>query len=265
MLDAFFLDTPKAGQRFCLLHGDAAAARAGVLYVHPFAEEMNKSRRMAALQARVLAAAGLAVLQIDLHGCGDSSGDFADASWQSWCEDLDTARAWWRQRSNKPLMLWGLRAGCLLVSQAAQRWAEGSSQLWWQPPPQGKTLVQQWLRIRQTAEMVAGQKTNTEALRALLAADGALDVAGYRCAQALLEPMGQAELAAPVGPALWLEVSRNEQLSLLPASSKLLQSWQSAPVQSGVVHGPAFWQATEIEEAPDLIARSTAGLLAMVH
>jgi len=33
---------------------------------------MNKSRRMAALQARVFAAMGFGVLQIDLFGCGDS-------------------------------------------------------------------------------------------------------------------------------------------------------------------------------------------------
>ena len=43
--------------------------------VKAWAEEMNKARRMAALQARLLAENGYAVLQIDLHGCGDSSGD----------------------------------------------------------------------------------------------------------------------------------------------------------------------------------------------
>ena len=49
------------------------------MYAHPFCEEMNKARRMAALQSRRLAALGYSVLQIDLFGCGDSSGDFADA------------------------------------------------------------------------------------------------------------------------------------------------------------------------------------------
>jgi alpha/beta superfamily hydrolase len=40
---------------------------------------MNKARRMAALQARALAALGYGVLLLDLHGCGDSSGDFGDS------------------------------------------------------------------------------------------------------------------------------------------------------------------------------------------
>ena len=55
---------------------------------------MNKARRMAALQSRALAAAGFAVLQIDLFGCGDSSGDFADASWAAWQQDVALAVQW---------------------------------------------------------------------------------------------------------------------------------------------------------------------------
>ncbi len=70
--------------------------RGAVVYVHPFAEEMNKSRRMAALQSRALAAAGFAVLQIDLLGCGDSSGDFGDASWDEWIDDVLLAVRWLR-------------------------------------------------------------------------------------------------------------------------------------------------------------------------
>ena len=50
------------GQRFCLLHTPPASqpALGHVVYVHPFAEEMNASRRMAALNARALARAGSA-------------------------------------------------------------------------------------------------------------------------------------------------------------------------------------------------------------
>ena len=99
-LDAFYLPAT-TGQRFCLFHqpDGRRAWRGAVVYVHPFAEEMNRSRRMAALQARALAAAGFAVLQIDLHGCGDSSGDFGDASWEGWIEDVRLAAAWLRERS----------------------------------------------------------------------------------------------------------------------------------------------------------------------
>ena len=56
-------------------HGRAA------IYLPPFAEELNRSRKMASLQARALAAAGIGVLVLDPYGCGDSAGDFRDARW----------------------------------------------------------------------------------------------------------------------------------------------------------------------------------------
>jgi alpha/beta superfamily hydrolase len=74
--------------------------------VHPFVEEMNKSRRMAALQSRSLAARGYSVLQIDLFGCGDSSGDFADASWEIWVQDVVLGAQWLSQRVGGAVALW---------------------------------------------------------------------------------------------------------------------------------------------------------------
>ena len=131
--EAFFLPVG-GGQRFCIFHRPhGAEARAALIFLHPFGEEMNKSRRMVALQARALAAAGCAVLQIDLHGCGDSSGDFGDASWDSWLADVSLAHAWLRTRSAAPLWLWGLRSGCLLAGDAASRLGEPVDFLFWQP------------------------------------------------------------------------------------------------------------------------------------
>ena len=116
--DAFFLASPAraGGQRFCLLT-TPAEPRATVVYVHPFAEEMNKSRRMVALQARAFAAAGIAVLQIDLFGCGDSCGDFASARWDQWLRDLTVAADWLAERGNGPMQLWGLRLGALRLQR----------------------------------------------------------------------------------------------------------------------------------------------------
>ena len=123
--EAFFLPIPSlsGGQRFCVYHpAQGGVMRGQVLYVHPLAEEMNKSRRMAAQQARALSTAGFAVLQIDLLGCGDSSGDFGDATWSAWIDDVLAACHWLRIRRTSvnsagstksvPLWLWGLRSGC---------------------------------------------------------------------------------------------------------------------------------------------------------
>ena len=119
--EIFFLPVGD-GQRFCIYHPpQTSVERGAVLYLHPFAEEMNKSRRMASLQSRALAEAGYGVLQIDLLGCGDSSGDFSDATWEAWRGDVVHAVAWLRQRTSAPLTLWGLRVGCLLAVECCGR------------------------------------------------------------------------------------------------------------------------------------------------
>ena len=116
----FLLAAP--GQRLCVWHAPPAgtAMREAILYVHPFGDEMHKSRRMAALQTRALACSGIAVLQVDLHGCGDSSGDFADARWTTWRDDLALAHAWLSNASSAPVSLWGLRLGALLALDYAR-------------------------------------------------------------------------------------------------------------------------------------------------
>jgi pimeloyl-ACP methyl ester carboxylesterase len=143
--EAFFLASAP-GERFCLYHAPAGVCRGALVYVHPFAEEMNKSRRMAALQARALAAAGFGVLQIDLHGCGDSDGDFGDARWEQWHADLATASSWLHARLGQPVGLWGLRLGALLALDHARRHTVHQLVLW-QPVLQGAAFLTQFLRL----------------------------------------------------------------------------------------------------------------------
>src|SRR3954470_6680572 len=106
-MEAFYLSRT-AGRRFCVFHEPlkGTTAKGAIVYIHPFAEEMNKSRRMAAIQARALAQAGWFVLQPDLYGCGDSDGDFSDANWDLWISDVCRAVEWLHERSGFFPMLW---------------------------------------------------------------------------------------------------------------------------------------------------------------
>ena len=65
-----------------------------IIHIPAFAEEMNKSRRMLAMQAQAFAGQGYAVLVLDLFGTGDSSGDFGEATWDIWLQNIDTALVW---------------------------------------------------------------------------------------------------------------------------------------------------------------------------
>lgn len=266
---AFFLPMAAGGQRFCVARWPAAqAVRAWVLYVHPFAEEMNKSRRMAALQSRALAAQGFGVLQMDLQGCGDSDGEFGDASWAQWLDDLLALAAWALARQAAPLWWWGLRAGCLLAAEAAALRGGPGHFLFWQPVVSGSTALTQFLRLKLAGEALAGQgrQTTTE-LRAALQAGQTLDVAGYALPPAVAHGLAQASLARPAGTEalVWLETSNRPEPDLLPASKAALALWQAAPcrARSAVVAGPAFWQTVEIEDAPALISASTAAIIGM--
>jgi exosortase A-associated hydrolase 2 len=246
-----------------------------VLYIHPFAEEMNKARRMAALQSRALAQAGFAVMQIDLHGCGDSSGDFGDATWQSWVDDVLQGCHWLRARhansgshNNVPLWLWGLRAGCLLAADAASQLGEPCNFLFWQPPAAGKPLLQQFLRLKVAGDLMGGQaKGVMQALRQQLAEGVPVEIAGYLLAPALAAGLEQVTLTPPTPTVQaqrveWFELTTRADASLSPVSTQTIGQWQQAGFQatSQIVQGPAFWQTTEIEDAPALIAATMAAV-----
>lgn len=261
--DVFFLPAAGGEQRLCLLHRPVGTPRSRVLYVHPFAEEMNKSRRMAALACRALADAGHAVLQIDLRGCGDSSADFGDARWADWVADVRLALAALDERVPAgPLWLWGLRAGCLLT---AADWGRPVNHLFWQPMTSGKLALQQFLRLKLAAEMASGaSKGLMDAMKTELAAGRAVDIAGYRLGGALAGGLESARLApsGTPGRVAWLEVSTREDATLTPVSEQAIQAWQDAgwAVRAQIVQGPGFWATSEIELAPALIARTVEAL-----
>ena len=268
------------GRRFALHHRPAGPPRGLVVYVHPFAEEMNKSRRMAALQSRALAEAGFAVLQLDLMGCGDSDGELLDASWAQWVADVVFACGWLRQQyphsgpDTVPLWLWGLRAGALLAADAARQWPEPCHLLFWHPASSGKQLLQQFLRLKAAADLQSGQaKAVMDAARKTLADGGDVEVAGYRLPGSISQGLERATLQPlPVDagstPALrrlaWFELSTQAETSLSPVAQTGSAGWRAAgwAVHSQVVTGPAFWQSAEIEDAPALLTDTLRAMTA---
>ena len=183
-----------------LFHAPAAPARGSLLFLHAFGEEMNKSRRMAALASRALAAAGFAVLQIDLLGCGDSSGEIDEAGWSDWIDDAVLGAQWLQQRCSGPLWLWGQRAGCLLAAAAAPRLPQVHHFLFWQPQVSGKLTLQQFLRLKMASQMQQGaSKGVTESLHADLAQGPPPGATGQRSVLALPASAGGVRISGRVG------------------------------------------------------------------
>lgn len=269
-LDPFFLDVA-AGRRFCLHYPPQARPAGALLYIHPFAEELNKSRRMVAEMARRMARHGFAVLQIDLAGCGDSSGDFADASWQLWLDDVAAAAAWLKQRySPLPLTLWGLRTGALLAAQHAAADAAWRRLLLWSPVVNGEQFLTQFLRLRLASQMLAAEQGGaggTQQLLQQLRSGTAIEVAGYVLAPGLALPLGEARLAVQMRPQQhvdWFELAGSAERPVAPVVEKLIGDWRrvGSDVALTRVVGEAFWSTQEIADVPALWDATLQSLVA---
>lgn len=265
--EAFYL--PRApGRLLCVVHRPShGTPRGAILYAQPFAEEMNKTRRMASLGARALAADGWAVVLVDLTGCGDSAGDFGDATWKGWHEDLRAGWEWLASRFDGIRCLWGLRTGCLLAAEVARGLAANPRLLLWQPVLSGKQHLAQFLRLRLARERVEGgaDAGGSQALHAELAAGHALEIAGYELAPGLALGLEAAELDLEGYPeeVHWLEVVTGPSRDLGAGARGRVAEWTAsgAKIQTRAVPGPAFWQTVEITECPALV-EATVGALA---
>jgi exosortase A-associated hydrolase 2 len=264
------------GKRFCIFHRPARsiASTRGMLYVHAFGEEMNKSRRMAAMQSRRLAASGYSVLQIDLYGCGDSDGEFLDARWEIWKDDVRAALAWLRERAPGGIGLWGARLGGSLAVEVARD--SGSSieeLLLWQPVVAGDAFLTQFLRLHLAAQMLSegAASTGVHKLRETLARGAPLEIAGYELHPDLAAAIGSTRLVGlppPVNRVHWLEVSAMSEPKITPASARVVESWRASGVEvrDRVVHGEPFWSTLEIAdcvallEATDVAVATQRGL-----
>jgi exosortase A-associated hydrolase 2 len=275
MATPFFLGGTH-GRLFAMYYPPQNAEPEGlVIHLPAFAEEMNKSRRMVALQAKALSNKNFGVLVLDLFGTGESEGLLEHATWQTWLDDVDSAIHWLkRQYSDIPLYLWGLRFGCALAaSYAAQTNAEIRGLMLWQPLLSGKVLLNQFLRLRVAAALTNQSKTSqttasksaetTKSLLQQLANGKAVEVGGYLLTPELSASIldveaGQLTLKSPIN-IFWLDFMTGDTVKPSPVSSKVIEQWiqQNNTVNWTAISGDRFWSTQEIAVCPELITTTT--------
>jgi len=263
-MEVFFLEGSQ-GRLFSIYHPAVRARRPrlGLVYAPPFAEEMNRARRMAALQARRLAELGVDVLLLDPFGTGDSAGDFGDARWETWSDDIARAVAWLSERTDGQVGLWGLRLGALLAADVAAADPDRIACLvLWQPVLSGDRHLTQFLRLRLAAAMdkEGPDRETTKELRERLSRGETLEIAGYRLAPALADSIASLQFQSHVHrlgrlPIIWLEVASEEGAALADASQGIVSALerQGHRLTAKAVSGEAFWAAQEITLAPYLL------------
>ena len=252
------------GSRFRLVSEPAdRLVRGTVIFVHGFAEEMNKSRRMAARMARLLAADGWRVVQRDLCGCGDSSGEFVDASWAAWLDDIDTELA--DAATDRPVWLWCLRAGALLAPAVLEE-RRHVNLLLWQPVLSGAQHLQQFLRLHAGARIVGAASADRGASPMQRLRSGEpVEVGGYQLGPALAMGLEQAAFAVPehfAGRIAWFELANDEAPELSMPAARAIERLSAAGLHADprVLRGPPFWQTQEIEECEALLEQTLAEL-----
>ncbi|MET0012480.1 MAG: hydrolase 1, exosortase A system-associated [Sedimenticola sp.] len=238
-----------------------------VICFPPFAEEMNKCRRMMSEQARALAAVELAVVLPDLFGTGDSSGDFGDADWLTWKTDMVSLVESIYQQGHENVFFWGIRVGCLLaldVSKHISNPAKGIT--FWQPVSNGQQAMTQFLRLRMAAGMMEGTQEKVSDLRHQLMDDNSVEIAGYDLPPGLFKTIDDLTMASlvpeNVDALTWFEVSSNSDKPLSPMVRKVIDTWHQAKVEvdAQIVLGDSFWATQEITMVPELIRQTTGAL-----
>lgn len=264
-IDAKFVDAP-IGQRMCINcePKDESTRRGSVLIVPPFTEEMNKSRRMMSRLCRLLAERGFHAILPDYYGTGDSSGNFVDASWENWIEDLKLALDQCKQEGNQRLNIVALRGGALLATAFIQKFElELDKLVFWHPVTSGDMWLTQFLRLRIAASMASGEekKETVKELKELLNNGVPVEVAGYEVPPGLAKSLMSSKLEAGfptlVGQIVWLDLVPNQEKTMTVMNKKLIEKFSNEMnIVSDVAVGPQFWSTTEIVEVDDLLQKT---------
>jgi exosortase A-associated hydrolase 2 len=267
-IEARFIDGSR-GRIFVLLHTPQHAAGGGpcVLVAPPFGEELNKCRRMIAVVAHTLAQAGVATVWPDYYGTGDSEGEFRDASWELWLDDLLRTTAWAQERGWTVSSMLGVRLGCMAAARLAASLSGGLRRcVFWQPTCDGERFTTQFLRLRVAASMMADRKETVAELRQQLLAAQTVEVAGYELTAPLIEQIDRERLGDTIGAALgelhWMEVVRDAEAPLPQPSSRVIEVARQR-LRSVATHrivGEPFWSSTEIVLLPELVNRTVETL-----
>ena len=150
-----------------------------VIFLPAFAEEMNRTRNFSFALASKLVEAGFCVLQLDLSGTGDSSGEFKDAIWTTWISELYTASRWLAEK-NKSMNIVSVRSGSLFLPELVQQDPTLFGKICMvEPFISGEDYATEFLQLRVARSMFEGTKESLAILTASLNEGTALEIAGY--------------------------------------------------------------------------------------
>lgn len=258
-----FLDGPH-GTLFAVRHSVVAPKRR-LLVLPPFGEELNKCRALLTRTAAALCGAGVETLLVDLHGTGDSSGEFGAARWAHWLDELAFALDLLGQ--DAPITLFAVRSGALFVPELlARRPGRVERALLWQPVLNGDQFLKQLLRLRVMASKFAGVEESVAGLQQAFARGEAVEVAGYDIDAALATALSAVKVgAAAVQGLAGLDIVEfmSGTDSTLPVQQLVAASAAAGgTARAEVVDCEQFWASQELAQPAAAIASAVRSVTA---
>ena len=242
---------------------EADPPRPAVVFCHPFAEERKCAHRIMVECARAVCAEGIDVLRFDLRGCGDSEGEFGQATLTGWLNDLDAAVNWLTATAQpKAIGLLGLRLGASLAAEYAEQHPEVRWLGLWEPVTDGAQYWRLSLRRQQIRQAITDTVGQASSLPGRLETCPTNDLDGYGVSDVMRQEIEQLSLLKQprsFAGRVWIA-----QISASPRPSHnhlaLQQAYRAAGAQCELeaVVGEPFWSLLGLARAPELITK-TAG------
>ena len=114
----------------------------GVVLCYPTGQEYMRIHRTYAELARSLVSAGYCVLRFDYFGCGDSEGEFIDATFERWVDDIHAAHDELCFAGGvNDIWLVGSRLGANLALEAAGGRPDLKGLVLWEPILDGQAYI----------------------------------------------------------------------------------------------------------------------------
>lgn len=263
----FFLPSG-SGRLFCVYHEPIAGTECwgNVLVVPAFNEEMNRCRSMVTIQAQALAKVGIGTMVVDLFGTGESDGEYGEARWGNWIDNIRQCVDWINASKHGGCSaLLGIRLGVPLAIEAMQSIPDVRALVAWQPVVDGKHYLTQFMRMRIAANMDRTDipKETTGGMRAQLAAGQSIEVAGYEIAPELAHSIDALKLTELIPPdsvsVAWFEKGTGEEQGISTISQNLVDGWRQAGrhVDAAAFDSPAFWALYDRYISPELVEKTT--------
>ena len=252
--EPFFFDN-EGSRLFGILHSPCPKRQRawiqepkGIAFCNPFAEEKAISHRVVVNFARFLCRQGYYVLRFDYRGCGDSEGDFEQATLTTRLSDVSRAIDLLQQRTGVGfLSLFGLRLGATLASLVAESDSRIRCLILWEPIVRVKSYFDQFVRMQVIAENIREGmvgKTREHLLKDLQEGK-CVDILGFMLSPQCFEEFVKVDMPVPVarfrGPTLIVAIGKHKRnrndLGLLSEAYKR----NNVPVQILYVQERSFW------------------------